>query len=445
MSRRATVAIVGRPNVGKATLVNRILGRREAVVHDLPGVTRDRHYGATEWNGTAFWVVDTGGLLPRASEGMDALVRESALVALDEADALVVVVDARTGVTDLDAELADLVRRRARPALLAVNKCEFADGMGLASEFWKLGIGEPMPVSALHGEGTGDLLDRVVQLLPNRPVLPPSDAELKIAIVGRPNVGKSSLVNALLGEARLLVSPEPGTTRDAIDARLRWHGHSLDLIDTAGLRRQSRITQAIEAFSTLRTYRSIERADVCLLLLDATENIAQQDTRIAGRIHRAGKGLVACFNKWDLVEKDTHTVAAYERLFAAEFAFARYAPVQTISALTGQRLHKTLELAWQVGEACRRTVPTGQINRVLEEAAGRRPPPHHGGGNGSVKYGVQVGVQPPRFALYVNNPLYFERSYLRYLNNALRSAFDFPGTPLRIELRASAGAAGEAA
>jgi GTP-binding protein len=446
LGRRATVAIVGRPNVGKSTLFNRILHRREAVVHDLPGVTRDRHYGATTWNDQPFYVVDTGGLLPRAREAMEVLVRESALVALDEADALIVVMDVRTGVTDLDHELADLVRRRGKPAVLAVNKCEFDEGAGLTADFWKLGLGEPLPVSALHGQGTGDLMDRVASLLPEKlPTFPESDADLKIAIVGRPNVGKSSLVNALLGEPRLLVSEVPGTTRDSIDSRLRWHGHAIDLIDTAGLRRTSRVHEAVEAFSVLRTLRSIERADVCLLLLDATEEISQQDTRIAGRIHRSGRGLVVCFNKWDLIEKNTQTVREFERTFQEEFAFVRYAPVLTLSALTGQRVHRTLEIAWSVGEACRRTVPTSQINRVLEEATQRRAPHYHAGGNGHVKYGVQVAVQPPRFVLYVNNPNFFDRSYRRYLNNSLRAAFEFPGAPLRIELRPSSGRTAEVA
>ncbi len=433
---RATVAIVGRPNVGKSTLFNRILRRREALVHDLPGVTRDRHYGATTWNGRPFYIVDTGGLLPRA-EGMDALVRESALVALDEADLLVVVVDLRAGITDLDQELASLVQRRAKPALVVVNKCEFL-GDGAASEFWKLGLGEPLPISALHGEGTGELLDRIVAGLPQ--AAPPpitGNADLAVAIVGRPNVGKSSLVNALLGEPRVLVSPEPGTTRDSIDSRLRWHGHAIDLVDTAGLRRRSRVQEAIETFSALRTLRSIDRADVCVFLLDATMQIAQQDARIAGRIHHAGKGLVVCFNKWDLVEKDTSTAIAYERIFRSQFPFARYAPLLYVSATHGQRVHKVLESAWSVGEARARAFPTAQVNRVLEDATRRRPPHYYGGGNGQVKYGLQVGVRPPRFALYVNNPEFFDRTYLRYLNNMLRDAFEFPGTPLRIELRTS--------
>jgi GTPase len=434
---RATVAIVGRPNVGKSTLFNRILRRREALVHDLPGVTRDRHYGATTWNGRPFYVVDTGGLLPRA-EGMDALVRESALVALDEADLLVVVVDLRAGITDLDQELASLVQRREKPALVVVNKSEFGLGEGAASEFWKLGLGEPLPISALHGEGMGDLLDRIVARLPQ--ATPPAiagNADLAIAIVGRPNVGKSSLVNALLGQTRVLVSPEPGTTRDSIDSRLRWHGHAIDLVDTAGLRRRSRVQEAVETFSALRTLRSIDRADVCVVLLDASMQIAQQDARIVGRIHHAGKGLVVCFNKWDLVEKDASTAIAYERIFRSEFPFARYAPLLYISATQVQRVHRVLESAWSVGEARARAFPTAQINRVLEDATRRRPPHYYGGGNGQVKYGLQVGVRPPHFALYVNNPEYFDRTYLRYLNNTLRDAFEFPGTPLRIELRTS--------
>ena len=438
MPQRATVAIVGRPNVGKSTLFNRILRRRAAVVHGQPGSTRDRHYGATSWNGRPFYVVDTGGLLLDAREGIEALVRESALVALEEADLLLLVVDVQTGVTDLDLQIARLLQRRHTPVLLVANKTEAAAGASLAAEFWKLGLGEPLAISAVHGTGSGELLDRIVQLLPSESrAAPESDAELRVAIVGRPNVGKSSLVNALLGEARALVSPEPGTTRDAIDSRLRWHGHDIDLIDTAGLRRRSRTTEAVDVFASIRALRSIERADVCLVLVDASEGITQQDTRIAGYVHRAGRGLVVCFNKWDLVERDTHTADAWRREFETHFAFARYAPVLFISVSTGQRLHRCLESAWQVGTARTLQVPTAQVNRVLEEAAGRRQPHFHGGGNGHVKYGLQVGVKPPRFAVYVNNPDYFDRSYVRYLANALRAAFDFPGTRLRIELRHS--------
>jgi len=440
MQRRATVAIVGRPNVGKSTLFNRVLGRREALVHDVAGVTRDRHYGQTSWNNRRFYVVDTGGLIPRAEEGIDALVRESALIGIDEADLLIVVVDTRTGPTELDHELARLIQRRNKPAILVANKAETPDGGSVAAEFWKLGLGEPMAISAIHGIGTADLLDRVVERLPDDlATQPPSDADLRVAIVGKPNVGKSSLVNALLGEERALVSPEPGTTRDSIDSRIVWHDHRIDLVDTAGLRRRSKTTEAIDVFSALRTLRSIERADVCLLLLDATEPISQQDVRIGGRIHRAGRGAVVCFNKWDAVAKDSDTTRKFEERFRDEFAFMRYAPVLFISALSKQRIHKPLETAWMVGESRAQQVATSHINRVLTQATERRPPHFHGGGNGNVKYGVQVAVRPPRVAVYVNNPDFFDRNYLRYLNNALRAEFKFPGTTLRIELRPSSG------
>jgi GTP-binding protein len=432
------VAIVGRPNVGKSTLFNRILRRREAVVHDEPGVTRDRHYGATTWAGRAFYVVDTGGLLPGARDGMPALVRESALVAIDEADVLVLVVDATTGITTLDAEVAAILQKSGKPVVLVANKTESPSGELDAAEFYRLGLGDPVAVSALHGLGSGELLDRIVAALPaHGPPEPDSDAELRIAIVGRPNVGKSSLLNALVGGSRALVSAEPGTTRDAIDSRIRWHGHTIDLVDTAGLRRRAKTEGAVDVFAALRTLRSIERADVCLLLLDATQPISNQDTRIGGYIHKAGKGLVVCFNKWDAVEKDTRTADAFKRDYEREFAFARYAPVVFISALDGTRLHKPLELAWQVGEARAQRVQTAQVNRVLQEAVGRRAPNVHGGGTGSVKYGLQSDVRPPRFAVYVNNPAYFDRSYIRYLANALRAEFEFPGSVLRVELRPS--------
>jgi GTP-binding protein len=438
VGKRVTVAIVGRPNVGKSTLFNRILRRREAVVHDEPGVTRDRHYGATTWNGRVFYVVDTGGLIPRAREGMPALVRTSALIAVEEADLLMLVTDATTGVTTLDEEVARVLLRSGKPTLLAVNKAE-APGRALAvHEFQRLGLGEPWPVSALHGTGTGDLLDRVVALLPERgPETFESDADLRVAIVGKPNVGKSSLLNALVGEPRALVSEVPGTTRDAIDSRIRWHGHPVDLIDTAGLRRQARLGEAVDVFAALRTMRSIERADVCLLLLDATEPISRQDTRIGGYIHKAGRGLVICFNKWDAVEKDGRTADSFKREYNREFAFASYAPVIFISALEKTRVHKPLEVAWMVGEARARQIPTAPLNRTLQAAVARRPPHFHAGGTGQVKYAVQSDTQPPRFTIFVNNPLFFDRSYVRYLSNALREEYAFPGSVLRLELRPS--------
>lgn len=437
MSKRVTVAILGRPNVGKSTLFNRILRRREAVVHDEPGVTRDRHYGHTSWAGKSFYVVDTGGLVPGARDGIPALVRQSALVAAAEADVLVLVVDATAGVTTLDEDVAKLVLKSGKPAALAVNKTEGESRAGLEGEFYALGLGEPLAVSALHGTGSGELLDRIVALLPESPGPAPSDAELRIAIVGKPNVGKSSLLNAILGEDRALVADEPGTTRDAIDSRLRWHGHDIDLVDTAGLRRRARLEEAVDVFASLRTMRSIERADVCLLLLDATEAISHQDTRIAGFVHKAGKGLVVCFNKWDAVDKTSRTSDEFRREYLRHFAFASYAPLLFISARDKQRIHKPLEVAWQVGEARAQRIPTAQLNRALQEALERRPPHFHAGGTGHVKYGMQADVKPPRFALYVNNPDYFDRSYVRYLSNALRESFEFPGSILRIELRPS--------
>jgi GTP-binding protein len=444
--KRVTVAIVGRPNVGKSTLFNRVLHRRQAVVHDEPGVTRDRHYGAATWEGRPFYVVDTGGLVPSAREGMPALVRDSAMVAIDEADVLVFVADQTTGITTLDAEVAAILQRSGKPVVLAVNKTEEPSRVALASEFYRLGLGEPVPVSALHGLGTGDLLDRVVAALPaHGPATLESDAELRVAIVGKPNVGKSSLLNALTGESRALVSDQPGTTRDAIDSRIRWHGHAIDLVDTAGLRRRAKMDGAVDVFAAVRTLRSIERADVCLLLLDATAPISQQDTRIGGYIHKAGKGMVVCFNKWDAVEKDTRTADAFKRAYERDFAFARYAPIVFISARDGQRVHKPLELAWEVGQARAVRVGTAQVNRVLQEAVARRPPHYHSGGTGSVKYGLQSDIKPPKFAIFVNNPQFFDRSYIRYLANSLRAEFPFPGSVLRVDLRPSpAGKRGDA-
>ena len=438
MRKRVTVAIVGRPNVGKSTLFNRILHRREAVVHDEPGVTRDRHAGATTWAGRAFYVVDTGGLVPSAREGMPSLVRESAMVAITEADVLVLVTDSTTSITLLDREIAQILQKSRKPVVLTVNKTEEPSRVFQATEFYALGLGDPVAISALHGTSTGELLDRIVAVMPaDTPDEIDSDAELRVAIVGRPNVGKSSLLNALVGEPKALVSEVPGTTRDSVDSRVLWHGHTIDLVDTAGLRRHARMKDAIDVFASLRTMRSIERADVCLLLVDATEPITNMDTRIGGYIHKAGKGMVVCFNKWDAIEKDSHTTSQFKRNFARDFAFATYAPTIFISALEGQRIHKPLEVAWQVGEARAVRISTPQLNKAVQEAVGRRPPRHHAGGTGTIKYALQADVRPPRFALYVNNPDFFDRSYVRYLSNALRTSFSFPGSVLRFELRQS--------
>jgi GTP-binding protein len=350
----------------------------------------------------------------------------------------VLVVDATTGITELDAEVARVLLRSGKPVVVAANKADAPSRELLASEFYSLGLGEPVPVSALHGLGTGELLDRIVAALSaTAQIDTESDAELRVAIVGKPNVGKSSLLNVLVGEPRALVAEEPGTTRDAIDSRVRWHGHNIDLIDTAGLRRRSRLEEAVDVFAAVRSMRSIERADVCLLLLDATEPISNQDTRIGGFVHKAGKGLVICFNKWDAVEKDSRTADRFKEDYARDFAFASYAPVLFISALESTRVHKPLEVAWEVGESRSQQIPTPQLNRILQAATGRRPPHYHSGGTGQVKYAVQSDVKPPRFAVYVNNPKFFDRSYIRYLNNALRAEHPFPGSVLRLELRPS--------
>ena len=439
MRKRSTVAILGRPNVGKSTLFNRILGRRVAVVHDQPGVTRDRHTGHAEWAGHGFDVVDTGGMLPDARDGMDARVHASALVAAAEADVLVLLTDVTTGITSLDTDVAQVIRKSGKPVVLAVNKADGPLQAMDSSEFYQLGLGEPFPISSMHGTGTGELLDRIVALLPTAVSPDVSDAELRIALVGKPNVGKSSMANALLGEDRTLVADEPGTTRDSIDSRLRWHGHDIDLVDTAGLRRQARIHDAVDVFSTLRTIRSIERADVCVLLLDATEPISAQDTRIASFVHRSGRGLVVAFNKWDATPKDNHTVETFTKQYERDFVFATYAPLLFLSATQGTRLHRVLETAWMVGESRSRRIPTAAVNRVIQEIVQKQPPRYHAGGTGTIKYAMQTDVRPPRFALFVNNPDYFHRSYLRFVNNGLRAAFEFPGTVLRIELRASRG------
>jgi GTP-binding protein len=432
------VAIVGRPNVGKSTLFNRLLGRREAVVHDSSGVTRDRHGGVATWKDQHFNLVDTGGLLPSAHTPLEVMVRESALIALEEADLLLVVLDVNVGITDLDQDLAEVVRRSGKPCILVANKSDDSSREQLAHELHRLGLGTPVPVSSVHGIGCSELLDEILrQTADVHTDIPDSDADLSIAIIGKPNAGKSSLLNAILGENRVLVSEVPGTTRDSVDTRLQWHGHSVDIIDTAGLRKRGRI-RGIEAFAALRTEQSIERSDVCLVVLDASTPISHQDTTIAGMAHKSGRGIVVVYNKWDLVpDKNNRTADEFTEKFRDAFSFIRYAPVEFISAVTHQRIHRLLQTAFKVQESRSQQIPTSQINRILMEASARNPPKYHGGGNGNVKYGVQVGTCPPRFAVYVNNPDFFDRNYIRFLNNSIRKSFPFPGTALRIELRAT--------
>ncbi len=439
------VALVGRPNVGKSTLFNRLIGERRSIVQNDPGTTRDRVYGSTDWNGVDFTVIDTGGLqedadLPRDETEVRRLIarqtRNQATMAINEADAIVMLVDARTGPTPQDTEVADLLRRSDKPVVLAANKAERNDLRIDAFEFYQLGLGEPIPISAYHGNGTGDLLDRIVEELPNAEELEEEEVDgPKIAIVGRPNVGKSRLLNALLGEERAIVSNEPGTTRDSLDTVIDWEGDQVTLIDTAGIRRRGRVEEGIERFSVMRSMRAIDRADVVLLVIDATESFTAQDLHIAGYIEEQKKGMLVVVNKWDLVEKDSKSMAEYRERAQRELDFMPYAQVVFISAKTGQRVGKVLETALEVVKERYRRVSTAALNRVLKDAVAKHQPPSKPGKWIRFFYATQADVAPPTFIFFCNDPKAIHFSYRRYLENELRETFNFTGTPLRISFR----------
>ncbi|MFH1845050.1 MAG: ribosome biogenesis GTPase Der [bacterium] len=430
-----SVVIIGRPNVGKSTLFNRIVGSRRAVVHETAGVTRDRIVQQTDWAGFSFLLMDTGGIIPfgETVSHFDQLVSAIALEAVEQADVVLFLVDGQTGPTNWDEAIAASLRRKQTPVVLAVNKVEKdAVRLGVA-DFYKLGLGEPFAVSALHGIGVGDLMDQVVTDFP--PSAPETACDCRIAIVGRPNVGKSSLLNALVGREEALVSEIPGTTRDAIHTDLRWHGRTLRLIDTAGLRRKTRVKEAIEAFSAMRTVRALAECHVAVLMIDASCGAVAQDARIAGQIHDAGKGVVIAFNKWDLVEKDHATYRATWDEFLRNVPFLTYAPWFTFSALSHQRLGRILETVWEVHESRQKRIDTSELNQTFAAIVKHQQPRHHAGGVGKIYYATQAGTAPPVFVVSVNNPALFARDYLRYLNNQLRKKYGFTGSRLFIKLK----------
>lgn len=435
MSTR-TVVIVGRPNVGKSTLFNRIIGQRRSVVHETAGVTRDRIAELTDWAGHAFLLLDTGGIVPFGEEvsRFDSLVTEVARDAIAEADVVLFMVDGSGGLSTWDDAIAADLRRSGKPVVLAVNKVEKQAHQYAVHEFHALGLGEPFAISALQGLNIGDLLDRVVDGFPEQVAEAPCDA--RVAIVGRPNVGKSSLLNLLVGRREALVSDIAGTTRDTVHTDLQWHGRTLRLIDTAGLRRKSRVQEAVEAFSNMRTVRAIEQCDVAVLMVDASRPAVTQDAKIAGLIHDQGRGVVVAFNKWDLVEKDHRTHEQLWETFCREVPFLTYAPWFTISAETRQRTGRVLETVWQVIEARRKRVETPELNRFLEEIIRKQPPRFHAGGLGKVYFAAQVETAPPVFLLSVNNPKWFDRSYLRYINNRIRERYGFVGSRIFVKTKA---------
>lgn len=446
MSQKKLVALVGRPNVGKSTLFNRIVGRRLAVVSDVAGTTRDRLYADAEWGGVTFTVVDTGGIevtegwhtdpLSEDSEQFLPAIRNQARIAIQDADIIVQVVDGQVGVTAADQEVADILRQTKKPVIIAANKLESAKLSDAAYEFYELALGEVIPVSALHGNGSGELLDAIVNEIPDGELIEEDDETIKIALLGRPNVGKSTLLNKLVGEERSIVSDIAGTTRDAIDTEIKWHGERIVLIDTAGIRRRGRIDPGVEKYSVLRAIKALRRADVALLLIDAHEGITAQDAHIAGMLVDESAAIIVLVNKWDLVEKDTHTINEYEAHIRQELNFMPYVPLIFISAHTGQRVGKILEKVVDVNEARYQRIPTGPLNKFMRDATAKHPPPSKGGKRVKFFYATQAGVAPPTFVFFVNKPDWINFGYQRYLENRLREVFPFPGTPIRLVFRA---------
>jgi GTPase len=452
---KPVVALVGRPNVGKSTLFNRLAGERLAVVDEVPGTTRDRILAESEWNGVSFTIVDTGGIDPtQASAGRQPLsigssdfidqIRSQAELAIEEADAVLFLTEAEGGVTPADQEVAQILRQRQRlinghltpPVLLVVNKADSASRRDQALQFYELGMGEPYPISSLHGTGTGDLLDALVaELSAARPEEEEEEESVKIAIAGKPNAGKSSLLNRLLGEERAIVSPIPGTTRDAIDTKLVFGEVPITLIDTAGIRKRGKIIPGVEKYSVLRSLRAIERADVVLLMIDAVSGITAQDTHIAGYILDAWKSAVVLVNKWDAIQKDSFTLDAYTQQIRQELNFMDYVPVLFISAKTGQRIERVLPLALQVQEERLVRLSTSQLNQILQKAQDQFSPASRTGRQLKIYYATQVRSDPPTFLLYVNEPKLAHFSYVRFLENRLRENYPFLGTPIRLVLR----------
>jgi GTP-binding protein len=446
------VALVGRPNVGKSTLFNRLVGERLAIVDDVPGTTRDRLFAECEWNGRAFIVVDTGGIDPThggkaplsiGSADFIEEIREQAQAAVREADVVLLITDGETGVTEPDLEVAKILRRSQKkqpdgtfmpPIFVVVNKCENQERRDQASEFYELGLGDPHPISSLHGTNTGDLLDALVASFPRLMAqsIEEADDSVKIALVGKPNAGKSSLLNKLVGKERMIVSPIPGTTRDSIDTKIVYEGIEVTLIDTAGIRRRGRIEPGVEQFSVLRSFKSIEKADVALLMIDATTGITSQDAHIAGFILEEWKSCVVLVNKWDAVEKDSYTLDEFTRTIRRDLNFMDYVPILFISAKTGQRVDQVMPLALRVQEERLARLTTSRINQIIHKAQDAHPHPAHAGRQLKMFYGTQVRSDPPTFMIYVNDPRLMHFTYIRYLENQIREEYGFLGTPIRI-------------
>ncbi len=430
------IAIVGRPNVGKSTLFNKLIGQRLAIVEDIPGVTRDRIYGDGEWLNRPFTIIDTGGIEPFSDDQILTHMRHQAELAIDSADVIVLVTDLRAGVVATDMEIAVMLQKSGRPIVLCVNKC---DSIGAPTpefyEFYNLGLGDPIAVSAAHGHGTGDLLDAVFEHIPAAEFEEEEEDCIKVAVVGRPNAGKSSLINRILGEDRMIVSDIAGTTRDAIDTMVEREGEKYLFIDTAGIRRRSKVTESIEKFSVIRAHNAIDRADVCVIMIDATEGVAEQDTKIAGLAHQKGKASIIAINKWDAVEKDGGTMNAFRKKVEEAFSFMAYVPIVFISAKTGQRVDRLYELVKYVAEQNAMRISTGMINDILADATARVQPPSDKGKRLKIYYITQPTTKPPTFVCFVNSADLFHFSYQRYLENRIRETFGLEGTPIRFVIR----------
>lgn len=436
---RAIVCIVGRPNVGKSTLFNKLVGKRIAITEDTPGVTRDRIYAEAEWLGKYFTVIDTGGLEPENEEIIMTNIKRQAEIAIDTADVILFVVDGLQGLTSTDKEIGEMLRKSGKKVVLACNKIDTPKEPHEIYEFYELGLGTPMVISAEQSLGIGDLLDEIVKNFPEDKNTEYDDDLIKVALVGKPNVGKSSLINNILGEERVIVTNIPGTTRDAIDTYFDYNDHKYVFIDTAGLRRKRSIYEEIERYSVIRTLTAVDRSDICILVIDATEGVTEQDTKIAGYAHDNGKGIIIAVNKWDLVNKSTNTHLEFEKEIRRMLGFISYAPIVFISALTGQRVDKLLDLINVVINNYNLRISTGVLNDIINEAVLMNQPPSDKGKRSRIYYGTQVSVKPPKFLIFVNNKELMHFSYVRYLENQIRSHFGFDGVPIQFEFREKKG------
>ena len=438
--RKPIVAIIGRPNVGKSSLFNRLAGEKISIVHDQPGVTRDRIYADVEWLNYTFTLIDTGGIEPQSDDFIMQQMRRQAEIAIDTADVIIFLVDSKTGIADADEQVANMLRKSQKPILLVVNKVDDMTRQMIGIyEFYNLGLGDPMPISAGQSLNLGDMLDEIVKHFPKPEEEAPEEDVIKVALIGKPNVGKSSLINKILGEDRVIVSDIAGTTRDAIDTKVTIDGQKYVFIDTAGLRKKSRVKESIEKYSIIRTISAVERADIVLIMIDANEGVTEQDTKVAGIAHEAGKGCIVVINKWDLVEKDNKTMNRHLKQIATDLSYMAYAPRMFISAETGQRVHKLFDMINTVAKNQSMRISTGVINDVLYEAMAMNQPPSDKGKGLKIFYATQVSVKPPTFILFVNDKELMHFSYLRYIENQMRDAFGFEGTPVHFIVREKVG------